>query len=190
MLRTFWFLWWKIKEVQKWGAAKTKYAVKGVLKLLSCDFQMVDCSAVQHDGLAPTRSSVDSASFKVHILQRNNTIDKWPVLLWFYLKTLGLYHSGTNKMSKDVKCNASGLLLKGDIHQQGGFPQFFLICSLFNTSITTFPHRQNVHFVVLAFPKTGSCSVWYFFFVPLFRNFHRRPSPIWRCDKYFKFFSF
>lgn len=99
--------------------------MKGVLNLLSCDFQMVDCSAFQHDGLALTRSSVDSASFKVHILQRNKTIDKWPVLLWFYLKTLGLYHSGTNKMSKDVKYNASGLLLKGDIHQQGGVPTVF-----------------------------------------------------------------
>jgi len=61
---------------------------------------MVDCSAFQHDGLAPTRSSVDSASFKIHILQRNKTIDKWPVLLWFYLKTLGLYHSGRLVCSK------------------------------------------------------------------------------------------
>lgn len=52
------------------------------------------------DGLALTSSIVDSASFKVHILQRNKTIDKWPVLLWFYLKTLGLYHSGRLVCSK------------------------------------------------------------------------------------------
>lgn len=37
---------------------------------------------------------MDSASVKVPILRANEVTDRWPVLLWFYLKTLGLYHSG------------------------------------------------------------------------------------------------
>lgn len=45
-------------------------------------------------------SSVDSASVKVPILRANEVTDRWPVLLWVYLKTLGLYHSGRLVRSK------------------------------------------------------------------------------------------
>ena len=34
-------------------------------------------------------------SVKVPILKAAELGERWPVLLWFYLKTLGLYHSGT-----------------------------------------------------------------------------------------------
>ena len=55
---------------------------------------MVDFSLYNH-GLKTNESSVDSVSVKVHILQGKEMIDRWPVLMWFYLKTLGLYQSGT-----------------------------------------------------------------------------------------------
>ena len=32
-------------------------------------------------------------SVTIPILQKSEQ-EKWPVLLWFYMKTLGLYHSG------------------------------------------------------------------------------------------------
>lgn len=35
-----------------------------------------------------------SDSVKVPILKAAELGERWPVLLWFYLKTLGLYHSG------------------------------------------------------------------------------------------------
>jgi len=48
-------------------------------------------------------SSEDSVSVKVPLLRANEVTDKWPVLLWFYLKTLGLYHSGNQTGSKRQK---------------------------------------------------------------------------------------
>lgn len=33
-------------------------------------------------------------SVKIPILKAAELGERWPVLLWFYLKTLGLYHSG------------------------------------------------------------------------------------------------
>ena len=35
-----------------------------------------------------------SDSVKIPILKAAELGERWPVLLWFYLKTLGLYHSG------------------------------------------------------------------------------------------------
>ena len=35
-----------------------------------------------------------SESVSVPILKAAEVGERWPVLLWFYLKTLGLYHSG------------------------------------------------------------------------------------------------
>ena len=35
-------------------------------------------------------------SVKVPILKAAELCERWPVLLWFYLKTLGLYHSGNS----------------------------------------------------------------------------------------------
>ena len=35
-----------------------------------------------------------SESVSVPILRATEVGERWPVLLWFYLKTLGLYHSG------------------------------------------------------------------------------------------------
>lgn len=61
--------------------------------------RMVDFSLYNH-GSKTNESSVDSVSVKVHILQGKEMIDRWPVLMWFYLKTLGLYQSGRLVRSK------------------------------------------------------------------------------------------
>lgn len=37
-----------------------------------------------------------SDSVKIPILKATELGERWPVLLWFYVKTLGLYHSGND----------------------------------------------------------------------------------------------
>ena len=45
-------------------------------------------------GTFPSSIQESSDSVKVPILKAAELGERWPVLLWFYLKTLGLYHSG------------------------------------------------------------------------------------------------
>ena len=66
--------------------------------------------------------------------------------------------------------------------------------SLFHLRLTYLPTKSPHHqkspskksfrgLVVTAFPKTGSCSLRYFFFVPLFPKTPRRPSQTTLKDK-------
>ena len=59
--------------------------------------------AVYGHPLSVQESSVDSISVKVPLLRATEMTDRWPVLLWIYLKTLGLYHSG----NEDSEYNAT-----------------------------------------------------------------------------------
>ena len=43
---------------------------------------------------ALTIDQESSDSVKVPILKATELCERWPVILWFYVKTLGLYHSG------------------------------------------------------------------------------------------------
>lgn len=68
--------------------------------LLNNDETMTHFATYGHTTLNLQESSVDSASVKVPILREGEMTSRWPVLLWFYLKTLGLYHSGRLVRSK------------------------------------------------------------------------------------------
>lgn len=60
-------------------------------------------------------AGLDSVSVKLPYLREGEATHKWPFLLWFYLKTLGLYHSGTYIAARSVIYTAvrgAGLKIK------------------------------------------------------------------------------